>query len=130
MSSPIAPSSYACTTPTDILKCVLHMLRERCDQPWDPKERFLFCGTTLECCPTHWKSNSQKIHKFWVILWYTVQLKLFVAFGVSKKIKSFACLCWIQVKNPLQKDLNLFYLPNSLSPYQVTLLEPHKYVFV
>lgn len=29
MSSPIASSPYVCRTPTDILKCVLHMSREK-----------------------------------------------------------------------------------------------------
>lgn len=135
MQSPIASSSYACKTPTDSLKCVLHTLREQSNGTVinNGSQRKSLCFVEqllLECHLTHWKNRSLKIQKFRVTLWYTMQLKPFAAFGVSKQIKSFARLCGTQVKNLLQKDLNLFYLPNSFSPYQFTLLELLKYSFV
>jgi len=62
MSSPVASSPYVCRTPTDILKCVLHMSGEKnisiVISHVDLKKRCLMLWKSYLTAGNHYKNNT------------------------------------------------------------------------
>lgn len=105
MSSPIASSPYVCRTPTDILKCALHMPREKSISTVishvDPKKRSLLLWNSYSSAGQHVEKTTQPVN-----IYINKILSNIVIHSANKTI----CGFWNLKKD---KELFLFVLTSS-----------------